>query len=195
MERSALIELLYSRGALTDGHYALEDGRHSSLLFRPARIIQYAPHNRRLCFQIVRHFLELDIHVVIAPTIGSIPVAVEVGRQLEARAVFLEEIDGAMQLSRGFQLHDGERAIVVMDLLKNDDELRPAVQQLRRADARLIGIGGIFDIRESDRAFNVKNVATIRMHDHCHLPADCPRCIAGTPLTSVDRDGSAGAGS
>ena len=184
MQREEIIELLQRTSALMHGHFLAADGRHACELIRPAKALQFAPFNRKLCFEIVRHFLELDIHVVLSPSTGGIPVAVEVGRQLEARAIFLEEVDGAMILSRGFEMHEGERVVVVSDLLDSDSLLQPAITAIRNANARLIGIGGIIDIRTSDRSFNVKNVAAVRLEPDMFIPADCPLCAQGEPVAA-----------
>jgi orotate phosphoribosyltransferase len=183
MHREEIIELLHRTGALIPGHFTIRDGSHTCELMRPAKAVQFAPFNRKLCFEIVRHFLELDIHVVVSPSIGGIPVAVEVGRQLEARAIFLEEIEGTSCLSRGFEMHEGERVVVVNDLLDSDSLLQPAITAIRNANARLIGIGGIIDVRTSDRSFNVKNVAAVRLAHKEFSPADCPLCAQGVPLS------------
>jgi orotate phosphoribosyltransferase len=183
MHREEIIELLQRTNALIPGHFTTGDGRHTGQLLRPAKVVQFAPFNRKLSFEIVRHFLELDIHVVVSPSIGGIPVAVEVGRQLEARTIFLEEIDGVSQLSRGFEMHEGERVIVVSDMLDSDSQLQPAIKAIRNANARLIGIGAIIDIRASDRSFNVKNVAALRLDRDIYSPADCPLCARGEPLS------------
>jgi orotate phosphoribosyltransferase len=183
MQREEIIELLQRTNAVVHGHFTTGDGWHTPQLIRPSKALQFAPFNRKLCFEIVRHFLELDIHVVVSPSVGGIPVAVEVGRQLEARAIFLEEIEGIMSLSRGFEMHEGERVIVVSDLLDSDNLLQPAIAAIRSANARLIGIGGIIDIRSSDRSFNVKNVAAIRLEPEMFMPEDCPLCAHGEPLT------------
>src|SRR3954467_6596757 len=98
MTEPETVEILSRTGAIVDGHCDRGDGTHASKLIRVVKATQFAPYNRKLCYEIVRHYLELDIHVVVAASAAAIPIAVEVGRQLEARAIFL---------AAGGALHDG----------------------------------------------------------------------------------------
>lgn len=176
-------ELLASKGALVAGHFAEPDGTHSDLLIRPLKATQFAPVNRRLCYEIVRHFLELDIHVVIAASVAAIPVAVEIGRQLEARVVFMDERAGAPALHEGFELHEGERGIVVESLMESDERIDAVAAIMRAANARMIGVGSIVDTRAARKRLNVKDVAVLQAEAAGrYAAAACPLCAAGLPL-------------
>ncbi len=184
MTSEEVIELLRSRGAIVEGHFVLADGTHTNLRLRPVKATQFAPINRRLCYEIVRHFLELDIHVVIAATVDSIPFAVEVGRQLEARCIFVAPADGGAMLHDGFELHEGERAVVLQSLLPTDTEIDAVAVLLRAANARLIGVGSLLDARPTRRRFTVKDVAAAQLVPPRHAPDSCPLCAEGIPLTA-----------
>jgi orotate phosphoribosyltransferase len=183
MTRDEILSLLRKTGALVEGHFVREDGLHTSQLIRPAKALQFAPFNRKLSFEIVRHFLGADIHVILSPTVGGIPVAVEVGRQLEARAIFIEQVDGVATLGRGFELHEGERVVVATDLLASDAELADALGMIRDADARLVGIGSIVDIREVRRIRTAKDIAAIQLADPLYPAESCPLCASEVAAT------------
>lgn len=182
MTSEEVIDLLRSRGAIVEGHFALPDGMHTNVRLRPTKASQFAPINRKLCYEIVRHFLELDIHVVIAATTDSIPFAVEVGRQLEARCIFVAPATGTATLFDGFELHEGERAVVLQSLLPTDAEIDAVAGLLRAANARLIGVGSLLDARATRRRFTVKDVAAAQLVPPHYAPESCPLCAAGIPL-------------
>ena len=176
-------DILIATGAVAEGHFLLPDGTHAERLLRVGKATQFAPYNRKLCYQIVRHFLELDIHVIVAASVGAIPAAVEVGRQLEARTVFADA-DGSA-LHEGFELHEGERVVVVEDILLEDSQLAPHAALIRRADARLIGIGSIVDARTTKTRMMVRDVCAARL-PYAPVPAtDCPLCASGIPLSAL----------
>lgn len=186
MERQDVLELLRKTDALIEGHFVNDDGAHADALVRVAKVVQFAPWNRKLCFEIVRHFLELDIHVVMGLSVGAIPVAVEVGRQLEARTLFIEEVEGRPALRRGFQLHHGERVVLIQDHLRSQSELAPATAMIREANARLIGVGAIVDSREEITTHTFKNVSALRLQLTATAPSECPACAAGLAFTDIE---------
>lgn len=168
-------------GETAEGHFITSDGSHTATLIRVEKALQFPPFNRKLSYLIVRHFLELDIHVVAAVSAGAIPAAVEVGRQLEARTIFIDPSD-ATSLYGGFMMHAGERVVIVQDVLGSDTELEHLTRLIRTADARLIGVGSIVDARTARTRFTFRDVAAIRLSWE-RFPADaCPLCDAGSPL-------------
>lgn len=180
MTSQEILELLERTGALIDGHCDLGNGTHADRTIRVVKATQFAPFNRKLCYEIVRHYLELDIHVVVAASVAAIPIAVEVGRQLEARAIFADA--GATVLFDGFELHDGERAIVVQGLLESDEETDNVSRLIRKANARLVGIGSIVDTRPAKQRFTVKDVTAIQLPWQRYPADSCPLCSSEAPL-------------
>lgn len=195
MTSTEVLDVLRSKAALLEGHFEVAPGVHADVVMRPLKATQFAPFNRRLCYEIVRHFLELDIHVVIAPTISAIPAAVEVGRQLEARVVFTAPVAaldptpdapaGGTSLHEGFELHEGERALIMMSLLESDEEIDAVAALLRAANARLVGVGSIIDARRARRRFTVKDVSAVQIVSNHYPAAGCPLCAAGIPVAGV----------
>lgn len=164
MKRDEIIALLRRTGALLDAPATLADGRVASMTLRVPKATQFAPFNRQLCYEIVRHFLELDVHVVVAVDVASIPVAVEVGRQLEARAIHIASTD-ATGLDHGFELHHGERALLVIDRIDSNEQATAATRIVRRLGARLIGIGSIVDLRGGTRIETIKDITAVQLDE------------------------------
>ena len=101
-------EMFQQSGALLTGHFQLTSGLHSPHYFQCALVLQHPAFATALCGQLVEAFRGEPVDSVIAPAVGGIVVAVEVGRQLGIPARFAERKDGAMQLRRGFELTPGE---------------------------------------------------------------------------------------
>jgi|GEM_PF-491099 len=184
MNEEEILDMFHRTGVIIaggSGHYATREGFHSATLIRVGKALQFPPFNRKLAFEIVRHFLELDIHVVAAASSESIPAAVEIGRQLEARTIFADPADGT-RLYDGFMIHAGERVVIVQSLLRNDQGLEPLKRLVRKADARLIGVGSIVDVRESRSSFTIRDVTAIRLPWEYFPAGDCPLCAAGSPV-------------
>ena len=132
---------------------------------RPLKALQYPPDCRRLAYNIVRHFLELDIHVVAATSVEAILLAAEVSRQLECRIVYTSASRSsttAKWLGEAI-LHAGERLLLIDDLLleENLPRYRNIGKQILAADARLVGIGTLFDFCGGKNLLNIRQVAAI----------------------------------
>lgn len=178
MSGTEILELLQRTGAILEEHHITENGLHSPRHLRIVKALQFAPFNRKLCHEIVRHYLELDIHVVMAVSVASIPMAVEIGRQLEARTIFTTGTGSDMTLYDGFELHDGERVIIAQGIIRDDTELDPPTRLIRRANARLVGIGSIIDARPQRKRFTIKDVAALQLPTEEYPADECPQCRA-----------------
>ena len=84
MNPDQVLSIFKDTGALLEGHFLLTSGLHSNQYFQCAKVLQYPVHCESLCTVIADHFRTHRIDVVVAPAMGGIVVAQEVGRQLFA---------------------------------------------------------------------------------------------------------------
>src|SRR5947199_7829009 len=94
-ERGTL-ELYEKTGALLRGHFRLTSGLHSDVYLQSALVLQHPVHAAALGAALAAPFRNDGIQTVLAPAIGGILVAHEVGRALGVRALFTEREDGVM---------------------------------------------------------------------------------------------------
>ena len=111
------LSIFKDTGALLEGHFLLTSGLHSNQYFQCAKVLQHPGHCESLCSVIADHFRTHRIDVVVAPAMGGIVVAQEVGRQLGVRTIFAERKEGVMQIRRGFTIAAGERVLVCEDVV------------------------------------------------------------------------------
>ncbi len=176
-------------GALLEGHFELTSGRHSDKYFQCALVLQYPEFCEALCRRIAEHFQQTGerINTVIAPAIGGIVVAQEVGRLLDVRSLFAERQAGAMTLRRGFDIAAGESVLVVEDVVTTGGSVQEVVELVQSRDARVVGVGAIVD-RSGGRAdFGVPFFAAHRQEVVTWEAADCPLCHREQP---IDKPGS-----
>src|ERR1700685_3687731 len=89
------------------------------------------------------------VDVVISPAMGGIIIGHEVARAFYVRALFTERDGGSndMVLRRGFELHRGERAIVIEDVITTGGSTREVVRVVQQAGATVLAAGSIIDRR------------------------------------------------
>jgi len=137
-----VLEILRKTGALLDGHFILSSGLHSPNYVQCAKVFEYPKYGEQIGELIARKILDagLGVDVVVGPALGGVIVAYEVGKKLNTRAIFTEREDSVMKLRRGFEIHEGERVLIVEDVVttgKSTLEVVEVVESYRRANRRV----------------------------------------------------------
>jgi len=186
MTTEEILSMFNDSGALLEGHFELTSGLHSAQYFQCAKVLQYPKRAERLCGEIARHFLEKWVDVVIAPAIGGIVVAQEVGRQLNVRSMFTERKDGTMLLRRGFEIRSGENVLVCEDVVTTGGSVKEVVGIVEQCGGKVVGVGAIVD-RSGGNSGLSHLYATMPMDVVTYSPDQCPLCAKGI---SVVKPGS-----
>ncbi len=181
MTEKEVLEIYERTGGLLRGHFLLSSGLHSDIYLQSALVLQHPTHAEALCRDLAKPFKGDGVQVVLAPAIGGILVAHEVGRALGARSLFGEREDGVMRLRRGFVLEHGERCLVVEDVITTGGSTREVIKVVEDAKGTLVGVGALIDRSGGTATFPVKKAALATLTVPTYKPEDCPLCKAGTP--------------
>jgi len=161
MEHQEIINELSACGALLNGAFILPDHRIVNEWYAPAKAFQYPPLCRKLSYEIVKHFWDMDVQVVIGARIGALPFAAEIARQLEARLLWRSSTDTVFYES--LAIHSGDRAIIVDDILLDDiSPYKPIGREILSQDARLIGIASLIDVTTRKTPLNVRQISVVK---------------------------------
>lgn len=182
VEKGQVMKIFRSSGGLLEGHFLLSSGLHSPQYFQCAKVLQYPHYAELLCGEIAEHFANEDVDVVIAPAIGGIVVAQEVGRQLCRRSIWAEREQDKMSLRRGFELQPGERVLVVEDVVTTGGSVREVMTLASDAGCEVVGVGAIVDRSGGKTTFDVNLFAVMRLEVVTYPPEQCPLCKRGLPL-------------
>ncbi len=179
------LEMLQESQALLHGHFLLTSGRHSPHYFQCAKVLQHPRFATALCSQLAEAFRHRGPDSVLAPAVGGIVVAVEVGRLLGVPARFAERQDGRMCLRRGFELVPGERVLVVEDVVTTGGSVQEVIDLVAAAGAEPIGVGVIVDRSSGGACFNhgtrALDLVACHTQDVVSYTADaCPLCEGGS---------------
>ena len=176
-------------GALLSGHFKLSSGLHSEAYLQCAKVLQWPGRAASLGGALASLLAPFRVTAVVAPAMGGIIIGHEVGRGLSVRAIFMERVDGAFALRRGFALEPGERVAVVEDVVTTGKSTREVLDVLRAAGAAPVVCGSIVDRRAgaSSGGPDVDGVpyrALLALDVAAFEAAACPRCAAGDPLVA-----------
>jgi orotate phosphoribosyltransferase len=179
MNSEDVIDLFKKTGALLDGHFILTSGAHSKQYFQCARVLQYPQYAALLCENIAEYFRTEKIAVVAAPAVGGILVAHEVARALNARCIFAEREEAQMNFRRGFEIMEGERVLVVEDVITTGGSVLEVVRLCKSMNADVKGVGFIVDRSNGSIKFPVPQFSLLELEVEKYSPDWCPLCADG----------------
>ncbi len=180
MNAEETLQLFRETEALLEGHFQLTSGLHSPQYFQCAKVLQYPQHAEKLCRVAQQIFSQQRIDAVIAPAVGGIIVAHEVGRLLKTRVLFAERQANKMSLRRGFNLGAGERVLVCEDVVTTGGSVQEVIDVVREAGGEVIGVFCIVDRSAGKANFGAPLLSTLQLAPETYSPENCPLCAAGS---------------
>ncbi len=180
-QNDEVLQIFRQKGALLEGHFLLSSGLHSPMYLQCALVLQYPDIATELCFKLGSNFRSEKVDFVIAPALGGIIVAQEVAKSLGVRAIFAERVEGKLTLRRGFSIAEGERALVVEDVITTGGSTRETMRVVREAGGIVAAAGAIIDRSGGNAELNIPYKALVTLAIDTYQPKDCPLCAQGLP--------------
>jgi orotate phosphoribosyltransferase len=175
-----LLNIFQQTGALLEGHFQLTSGLHSPRYLQCALVLQHPEHAEWIGRALASRFADEGIGAVVAPAIGGIIVAHETARASGVRAFFTEREAGVMTLRRGFHINEGERVLVVEDVVTTGGSTRETIEAVTCAGGLVVGAGSVVDRSGGSVDIGVRRVALLTLDVPAYTPDDCPLCAQGT---------------
>ena len=153
-------------GALLEGHFILSSGLRSPRYLQCARVLMDPARAERLARALADKLpggLRDSIDVVVSPAMGGVIIGHEMGRALGKRAMFVERPEGRFGLRRGFALDQGERVLLVEDVVTTGLSSREAIAAVEEAGGRVVGAASLVDRSGGKADLGVPYTALIRL--------------------------------
>lgn len=134
--------------ALLEGHFLLSSGRHSAYYLQCARVLMDAERAGRLARALVQKLprdLRAQVDKVVSPAMGGIIIGHEVGRALEVDAIFLERPEGTFGLRRGFTIAEGDKVLLVEDVITTGLSSREAIKAIEAEGGEVLAAVALVD--------------------------------------------------
>jgi orotate phosphoribosyltransferase len=172
--------LLESHGAIMRGHFKLSSGRHSDVYVEKARILEQPEATMAVARAMASWYPQLD--VVVAPAVGAIVLGFAVALAGGARSIYAEREGDHLRFRRGFRVAQGERALVVEDVVTTGGSAREVFDLLEETGAQRLGVAALVDRTTGPLSFPFR--AVVRIEASSWEPAECPLCKQGRPFDS-----------
>ncbi|HEV2905224.1 MAG TPA: orotate phosphoribosyltransferase [Pyrinomonadaceae bacterium] len=183
MKQSEVLETFKRTRALLEGHFVLSSGLHSSVYLQCAIALQTPAVAAQFGEAIADQLSEEAIETVASPAIGGLIIGYEVARQLGVRFIWTEREQGTMTLRRGFTVREGERVLVVEDVITTGGSTRDTIKALTDSGAVVVGAASIIDRSGGEADVGVPRFSLATLNVPAVKPADCDACKRGEPVT------------
>ncbi|MEW4448407.1 orotate phosphoribosyltransferase [Qipengyuania sp. JC766] len=176
--------------ALLEGHFKLSSGRHSAIYLQCARVLMNTDRAGRLARALVQKIpreLRAEIRAVVSPAMGGVIIGQEVARSLDRDAMFLERPEGTFELRRGFRLTEGQKVLVVEDVVTTGLSSKEAMEAVRKAGGEVVALAALVDRTGGEASFDVPFYPLLELNFPTYAEDELPEELAALP---VEKPGS-----
>ncbi len=170
--------------ALLEGHFLLSSGRHSAYYLQCARVLMNPERASRLAIataQGIPRELRKEINKVVSPAMGGLIIGHEMGRALGVDAMFVERPTGTFELRRGFALEEGDKVLMVEDVVTTGLSSREAIRAIEEAGGKVVAAAALIDRSGGSVDLGVPFYPLIALNFPTYAPDELPEALAATP--------------
>ena len=176
---SEILEHFKASGALLEGHFILSSGLHSPRYLQCALALQYPADAARYGRAIAERYVDAGIETVASPAIGGLIIGYAVAAALNVRFIWTERQNGEMTVRRGFTLKEGERILVVEDVITTGGSTRECIAALTAASGNVIAAASVIDRSNGAADVGVERTSLVSLDVPSYDPSVCPMCAQG----------------
>ncbi|MCD6155713.1 MAG: orotate phosphoribosyltransferase [Candidatus Atribacteria bacterium] len=177
MEEKEILDLFREAGAFLEGHFLLTSGLHSPVYIEKFRLLQFPRYVEILAREIIRRVDNKEaIELVVGPAVGGIVLAYEVARQLGVRMAFTEREEGKMCFRRDFQINEGEKVLIVEDVVTTGGSLQEVIKAVEAEKGNIIGISVLVDRSGGKVHFDYPFFPLLQVEVKTYSAEECPLC-------------------
>lgn len=174
-----LVRLLEESGALRRGHFLLSSGLHSTAYVQCALLLEDPVRARGIGQDLAEELRPHHPDSVLSPALGGIIIGHEVAAALGVPFRFTERKGDELGFRRGFTLRQGERVVIVEDVVTTGRSTLECAALATSKGARVVAIGSIIDRTAGRAPFDVPFKALLKLDLPSYQPGECPACQAG----------------
>ncbi len=171
-------------GALREGHFILSSGLHSPVFLQKNLVFAHPERCARLCKALAdKVTAEVGpVDIVVSPAMGGVIPGYETARQLGVPALYVERVDGAFALRRGFSLEPGQRVLMVEDIVTTGLSSRECIEAIQAAGGDVVAAACVVDRSGGEVDIGVPLVALARMKVPAYPADQLPPELAAIPV-------------
>jgi orotate phosphoribosyltransferase len=169
---------------LLEGHFILSSGLRSPVFLQKARVFMHPDKAEKLCRALADKLRAEGyggVSQIVSPAIGGIIPGYETARHLGVPAIYTERVNGTFELRRGFEVGEGEKVLVVEDIVTTGLSIRECIDCLRRIGADVVAAACLIDRSGGEAEIGVPLVALANYKVPAYPPDALPPELAAIP--------------
>jgi orotate phosphoribosyltransferase len=174
--------LLADTGALLTGHFRLSSGLHSPNYVQCAKLLEHPRNAKAIGAALAEKLRGLGAQKIVAPALGGVIIGYTVAEALDLPSIFTERKDGAMTLRRGFRIGDGEKVVIVEDVVTTGKSTRETAAVIEQSGGVISGFASILNRSGKENPFDAPYESLMSLALETYHEAACPSCASGVPL-------------
>lgn len=177
------LELLKKSDALLEGHFLLSSGKHSDRYIQCAKLIENPEYCEEVAKIIATKLDEagIDVDLCVGPAMGGVIISYEVARALGLHAIFTERVDNEMTLRRGFDIKEGDKVIIVEDVITTGKSSFETVDVIKSYGAEVVALTSIVNRSGKDEINGIPVISATKIDVNTWDPDDLPEDLKDTP--------------
>ncbi len=184
MTEDEILAEFRSADALLEGHFILSSGLRSPRYLQCARLLMDPRRAERIATALAGKLeprLRDSIEIVVSPAMGGVIIGHEMGRSLAKPAMFVERPQGRFELRRGFRLEQGQRVLLVEDVVTTGLSSREAISAIEEAGGMVVAAASVVDRSNGSADLGVPYTPLIRIDVPAYKPDELPAELAAIP--------------
>ncbi len=186
MTEEEILSEFRAANALLEGHFLLSSGRHSAHYLQCARVLMNPDRAARLATALAKTIpreLRNEIDLVVSPAMGGLIIGHEMGRALQCDAIFLERPTGAFELRRGFEIKQGQKILLMEDVITTGLSSKQAMETVKAAGGIVICAGSLVDRSAGKAKFDMPFHALLSLSFPTYADDEVPAELAEIEIT------------
>src|SRR3954453_7490176 len=179
-----LPSLLTETGALLSGHFRLSSGLHSPNYVQCAKLLEHPRHARAIGEALGEKVRAMNAQKIVAPALGGVVIGYTVAEALDVPSIFTERKEGSMTLRRGFKIGDGERVVIVEDVVTTGKSTRETAAVVEGCGGVVAGFASILNRSGVANPFDAAYASLLSLNLETYDEAYCPLCSSGVAINS-----------
>lgn len=183
MTADEVLKIFEEAGALLKGHFILSSGRHADTYLNKALVSRFPEPTERLGRALAELISTLDEKptAIIAPAMGAILFGYETARAMDLPFMYTERENGEFTFRRGFGLDQGQKVIVVEDIVSTGLSARECVDAVKKAGGVPLGVACLIDRSGGKAELGVPLLPLAELSIPTYDPADLPEHLKDMP--------------
>ena len=194
MNTEDVLNLFRESGALLQGHFILSSGLRSPIFLQKARVFMHPDKAEKLCKALAEKIRAEGyggVSQIVSPAVGGIIPGYETARHLGVPAIYTERVNGVFELRRGFEIAQGEKVIIVEDIVSTGVSIRECIEAIRKVGADVVAAACLIDRSAGEAEIGVPLVSLIQYKVPAYPADQIPPELAAIPAVKPGSRGLA----